>query len=414
MSVSRETTLSALELWQRGEGYVSESVTAESERRNLAGRDRGHALHLALGIARNLDLLDFWIDHLRNGELQPRVRDILRLGLFECLLGDAAPHAAVNEAVSLCRKGPKGLVNAILRRSLREKEALLADAEAAGPAIRYSHPPFLLERWRDQFGEETALELVRWNQDTPPLYARANPLRVKAEAHLNEVGRPVPGAEGFYEVPHLPWQEINDGEAYMQDPSTRLAVELLSAQPGERILDACAAPGGKAAFLAGQMKNEGLLVAAESDPDRLERLLGNLSRLGVTCAQTQLVDWNHHPLPAEMEEHAPFDAILLDVPCSNTGVMQRRVEVRHRLHPEDFETLRPLQARLLDAVAPLLKPGGRLLYSTCSLDREENEEQVAAFLGRHKGWTLEKEGASLPWRDGFDGAYAAKLVRGAS
>jgi len=202
------------------------------------------------------------------------------------------------------------------------------------------------------------------------------------------------------------------GDCYIQDPSTALACELLQPAPDETVLDACAAPGGKSAYLAGLMKNSGTLVAADRDPDRLERLRGNFVRLGVSNALIVACDW----LDPESIRKAAFQAqsfhkILVDAPCSNTGVMRRRVDVRWRLRPEDFARMQARQVAILENVAPLLKPGGSLVYSTCSLEPEENEAVVAIFLSANPEFSLTTSERSLPFRDDLDGAFAARIER---
>ncbi len=190
----------------------------------------------------------------------------------------------------------------------------------------------------------------------------------------------------------------------MQDPSTALACELLAPQPGDRVLDACAAPGGKTAYLAELMQDQGAILAVDRDEQRVQRLEENLTRLGISSAKTQVHDWSGTP----PTEH--FDRILVDAPCSNTGVMRRRVDVRWRLQPADFTRMPREQLAIVRAVLPLLKPGGTLVYSTCSLEPEENGQLVRQLLEEFPALQLEEERAILPWRDGLDGAFAARLV----
>ncbi|MBA3650359.1 MAG: methyltransferase domain-containing protein, partial [Chthoniobacterales bacterium] len=178
------------------------------------------------------------------------------------------------------------------------------------------------------------------------------------------------------------------------------------------VLDACAAPGGKAACLAEMMQNQGTLIAADQDETRLRRLRDNFERLGVVQARTVRCDWTD-PESVQAANFAPesFDKILLDVPCTNTGVMRRRVDVRWRLRPEDFARMPRQQGAILEAVAPLLRPGGALVYSTCSLEPEENEQLIAAFLRARPEFRLTKSAQTLPFRDTVDGAFAAECRR---
>jgi len=200
-------------------------------------------------------------------------------------------------------------------------------------------------------------------------------------------------------APNPDW--LREGLIYIQDPSTSLACRLLDPKPGEEILDACAAPGGKTALLAALMNNEGRITATDNSPPRLEQLRENLQRLAVANTDVRLADWS---VPGTAENFPKFDAILLDVPCSNSGVMRRRVDVRWRIQERDLARQATSQSALLDTAAKLLKPGGRLVYSTCSIDRAENEAVVESSTLK-----IERSVSSLPWRDGFDGAFAALL-----
>ena len=191
-----------------------------------------------------------------------------------------------------------------------------------------------------------------------------------------------------------------EGAFYIQDPSTLLAVDMLNPRPGEAILDLCAAPGGKVTAIAARMKNDGRVVATDIREDRLNQLRENCDRLGTDCVEVM-------PLGADVREL--FDRVLADVPCSNTGVMRRRVDLRWRLQPRDIQATTKLQCEILRRAVRNVKPDGLLIYSTCSLEPEENEQMVKAFLERNRAFRLEAERVLLPWRDGVDGAYAAAL-----
>jgi 16S rRNA (cytosine967-C5)-methyltransferase len=198
---------------------------------------------------------------------------------------------------------------------------------------------------------------------------------------------------------------FQQGLFYVQDPGTLLAVRELDPQPEERVLDFCAAPGGKLTYIAQLMGNTGRLVAHETTPERLRLVEQNCARLGVACVQTVL------PSALDPQPSTLFDRILIDAPCSNTGVMRRRVDLRWRLCPEEIRRLRTAQAELLRRAAPLLKPGGTLVYSTCSLEPEENGELVDEFLREHPGFKLERARELLPFVEGVDGGYVARLKR---
>jgi len=199
---------------------------------------------------------------------------------------------------------------------------------------------------------------------------------------------------------------FQQGLFYVPDPSTLLAVRELDPQPGESVLDLCAAPGGKLAALAQLMRNEGRLLAHDTTPERLKLIEQNCARLGVTCVQTVL------PSALDAQPSTTFDRILIDAPCSNTGVMRRRVDLRWRIRPKEIGRLRAAQLELLRQAASLLKRGGLLVYSTCSLEPEENSDVVNEFLGGHADFGLERSHELLPFVQSVDGTYVARMVRG--
>jgi 16S rRNA (cytosine967-C5)-methyltransferase len=410
---SRSLALAAFQRWRMGTEFADQIVAEIFARSALGSSDRGFALELFYGLLRNLTLLDFWIAQLRPDPVDPAARDILRLGLYQIMLLATAAHAAVFETVALARPPARSLINAVLRRALREKSALVTLAEEQPLYVQFSEPEFLVTKWTQQFGSEAALALCRWNNRPAPVYARINQLKTTVAEFLRRYpgNSLLAGSANFASGPDLA-AALENGDCYIQDPSTALACEALRPAAGETVLDACAAPGGKSAYLAEMMANQGTLVACDRDAARLERLRDNLVRLVVTNARIVQCDWRHPNSirAADFAEHS-FDRILVDAPCTNTGVMRRRVDVRWRLRPADFVEMPLQQMAILGAVVPLLKPGGSLVYSTCSLAAEENEAVVAAFVRRHPVFRLTKSERWLPFRDAFDGAFAAQLER---
>jgi len=404
---ARRCAFDALTAWEDTSRYAADLLDEFARRQRLSPPDRGLAQELLYGTIRNLYLLDELTEHFRRGSIKPQTRNLLRLGLYQLFLSGIAEHAAVNETVALARPHERSLVNAILRGAQRQKPELLAEIETWPLEDRFSHPEFLIRRWTAQYGAEAAGELCRWNNEVPAVYARLNPLardrealeRVRSGIEPSLLGEDHPGFFRVAGAPDPDW--IREGLVYVQDPSTTLACRLLDPRPGETVLDACAAPGGKTALLSALMQNEGSILACDSSEPRLAQLRENLDRLGVTNAEVRGIDWTD---PSAAAGLPAFDAILLDAPCSNTGTMRRRIDVRWRLQERDFARQAEVQKRLLAAVRKLLKPGGRLVYSTCSLEREENEEVVSA-----SGLVPEKSAACLPWRDGYDGAFASLL-----
>ena len=312
------------------------------------------------------------------------------------------------------------LVNAVVRKlaaGLASEPVPTAQAGAQQLAEYFSHPDWMVRRWLAQYGAEATRALLEWNQKPAPVYARWR---------SRERG---PGAEeltwltpttwnGFYEVKQGHWAQVEAaltaGLIYLQDPATRLAVELLAPKSGETVLDMCAAPGGKSVAIADAM-GAGRVVAVDLPTMRVERLKENLSRIaGVETALVQgdlSVDgakiFDAQGLPKD------YAAVLIDVPCTNTGVMRHRADVKWRLQPGDFPKHARQQLGLLAAAAELVAAGGRIVYSTCSLDEDENVEVVQAFLesAAGRGFSLEKSVVSRPWESGHDGAAAFLLKK---
>jgi 16S rRNA (cytosine967-C5)-methyltransferase len=406
----RSLSLEALTAWDRKSNFAETAIDQAARPHNLEERDRAFLNALVLGVLRNLTLLDHHIAQLRKGKLSHKTRWILRIGLYQLLEMRVPDHAAVGETVSLAgSRGERSLVNAILRRAAREKKSLQDSVAALPLSVRYSIPEFLLDRWTKKFGETDTAELCRWISRPAPLWLRINGLRPEALDAACEAPEAtvLPGDVRFLQAPSIPGEWIERGFAYIQDPSTAIACDLLAAQPGETVLDACAAPGGKACLLAEQMENKGRLVATDLDAERLPRITENFERLGITNAEVIRIDWRDFPKEFGAENRGRFDAILVDAPCSNTGVMRRRVDVRWRLAEGDFTRMPKTQLSILENVLPTLRPGGRLVYSTCSLEPEENEAVVESLLAAHPELTLEDTRERLPFRDGVDGAFTA-------
>ena len=412
---SRQLAWEVLRQW-KPEGLFAEDLIDRAARQHrLSGPNRGLLNALVLATLRHRCLLDLWIDHLREGgPLQRELRDLLRLGLVQIMLMELPEHAAVNETVELAGRA-KALVNAILRRAVRSRAELMALREAAPPEVRDSLPLFLLQRWRNNLGAKAAEALGVWVNQPAPVIVRANKIKYRAEARVaSQPGAvPVAGFPGFYTVKETPLGLLEEGVCYAQDPSTSLAPLLLAPEKHQTVLDACAAPGGKTAHLAQLMHNHGQILAVDSVEKRVQRLRGNLKNLGIHIAEPLQHDWLAGPLPDFYLQRFPqgFDRILLDAPCSNTGVMRRRVDVRWRLRPDAFQHMQDQQLRLLAALAPLMKKGGKLVYSTCSIEPEENEGVAQRFATAHPNLKLLKMERTLPHRDGVDGGFAALFER---
>lgn len=385
--------------------------------------DRRLAQELVLGVLRWRSTLDWLVVQRTDGRTQkPTVQDLLRLGLYQLFWLDRVPdHAAVHETVALARElgfgAQSGFINAVLRGCIRDRQEIRRRLEGlrdTDPATAWSFPRWLADRWKERYGAAGLARLCH-ECNTPPLtFARVNTLRTSpheltgawlregvdfTERRFDWTG------EGlvFALESHPPLRSLASflqGGFYVQDPSTLLAVHVLSPQPGERILDLCAAPGGKTTWAAQLMQNTGRIVAHDPVEARLALLRENCTRLGVT----NVTDVSALPPPEER-----FAGILVDAPCSNTGVLRRRVELRWRLEPTELTRLAAVQQGLLAETVARVQPGGRIVYSTCSLEPEENSQVVQRFLEAHPAFTLEVEQALDPLSDGVDGAYVARL-----
>ncbi len=390
--------------------------------------DRRLAQEMVYGCVRWQGTLDWLIARKTDTRpQQPPIQVFLRLGLYQLFFLDRVPpHAACFETVELAKRQgftlQASFINAILRRysdELLPVKQQLAELQAAQPHIGYSHPEWLVQKWTERWGAEDTRKLLEWNNTPPLTHVRVNTLKTTPAALLDR-WRLHENVE--YDFIRCPWGEdhvfalkthpslammdsFRAGGFYVQDPSTLLAVQALDAWAGESILDLCAAPGGKTAYIAQKMENDGELLACDSSADRLKLVTENCARLGVTCVKTLAL--GDHPEATLFQ--MKFDKVLVDAPCSNTGVLRRRLDLRWRIKPEEITRLRETQAKLIRLAAAHLKPGGTLVYSTCSLEAEENSEVVKEFLAAHPRFKLESERDLLPFRDGVDGAYVAKL-----
>ena len=422
----------------RGAVFVEDLLETRLAGHPLKPADRALCQELVCGVVRWQATLDWLIARQTAGRTQkPWLQVLLQLGLYQMFWLDRIPnHAAVNETVELARRfgfGPQaGFVNALLRGYARRRDAterMLVELKAGDPSLGHSHPAWLYQRWLARWGAADSARLMEWNNRPPPAFARVNTLKTTVAdltrqwqtegVRHSEFQRDWLGDVAVFRLESYPplggLASLKSGLFYIQDPGTLLAVRELDPQPGEAVLDACAAPGGKTTLIAQYMRNQGRLVARDNAPDRLELLRENCDRLGATCVSAEIAPGTESGRE-ELKRptgRAPqlFDRILIDAPCSNTGVMRRRVDLRWRLRPAEISRLLESQMNLLRECAPLLKPGGTLVYSTCSLEPDENESVVAEFLASHSGYAQVRSRELLPFTDEVDGAFVARLVR---
>ena len=454
-SAARMAALEALRHVDSGGGFLREELHATFTRYALTPRDRALATQLAAGVLRHRRTLRLVLSHLRKGAgsrvgaIQPHLLSILELGAFQLLFLDRVPaYAAVNEAVEAAVRtghGPGGkrvggFVNGMLRglgrlvvghdpegRPARDalphpeggvvrlKEPVLPDerdSRAAYLGAAYSFPDWLVAGWLTVYGDATE-ELCRWSNRRPRTFARLNP-KCAGVRSLNGEGilTPadlVPGPRpGSYDVSGLPLERLEAllaaGTLTVQDPSAMAPVEALAPAAGENVLDLCASPGTKTTQIVEAMGDRGRVVACDRTEEKLGPIRETVARRGLTSVTVCL--------SSDAEKAAPaggFDAALVDAPCSNTGVLARRPEARWRLRSEDMQELPRIQTVVLAQAAALVRPGGRLVYSTCSLQPEENDGVIQAFATGRGDWRLVRRELILPSPD-HDGAFWAMLV----
>ena len=445
---AREAALRVLEHHRVTGMWVGDLLDQVFRESALPATERGLATELACGVVRRQGTLDAILKTLvarPADQVEVSLWTILRLGVYQIIMLDGIPaHAAVHETVELCKRAGRlrwsGFVNGVLRGATRlatdqfqttpspaavpvgpERHRLLTksvffDPTADLPAYlagAFSMPLWLTERWVKRFSPEQLFQICTWFNSAPPLVIRANSLRsdrdavqqafatARIETHLLD-GTDSIVVESAPRVDTLPGYA--EGLFVVQDFSASRAAIRLAPQPGQRVWDVCAAPGGKTCHLAAMMQNQGSILATDIRSDRLEIVHENASRLGATNILTQLVDEAGFRLPP-----GPFDAILVDVPCSNTGVLAKRPEARWRITPDGVRELTRVQANLLGWSLERLAPGGRLVYSTCSIEPAENEQLVRQVLTSFPQARLIEEEMFVPGQPA-DGAYQALII----
>jgi 16S rRNA (cytosine967-C5)-methyltransferase len=428
-------------------GFAAELVDEQLGRAAFANpADRRFVTQLVFGVLRRKGTLDALLRPFIRTPLhavQPRVWDVLHLGAFQlAFLTHVPKHAAVNETVDLAAyvgsPQAKGFVNGVMRRVAELVTDEFADRPAADAvpfeskryrkltlsvlpdprtepdlylAAGHSWPRWLANRWLDRFGPEECDRLGFWFNAPPPLWIRTNKLHVDRETYRLRLAAGLIDAEPgehpqslrlveHHAVRDLPGYDV--GDFAVQDHSSMLPASAVAPQPGMRVLDLCAAPGGKTTHLAELMDNRGFVTACDTDPKRLETVTTLCQRMKIRGVETVLLGENQEPPPG------PFDAALVDVPCSNTGVLGRRPEVRWRLRPVEFEHLIRLQTKLLLWAVERVKPKGAIVFSTCSIEPDENAGVVNAVRRAVSGLVLEAEQTSIPGRPS-DGGYWARL-----
>ncbi|MDP6524922.1 MAG: 16S rRNA (cytosine(967)-C(5))-methyltransferase RsmB [Kiritimatiellia bacterium] len=387
--------------------------------------DRPFVMEVVYGVTKWRRLLEWVVDQFVQRTPDENVMSFLLVGIYQLLIMDTvADHAAIYETVEAAkgRGCPAGFVNGVLRSVLRKREAIKRDASELSPAIATSHPDILIRRWTPTHGIIATRELCDWNNERARVTISPNPLKTTHEKLLLELRN-----AGIEALPHPYCPEASiiiprgirvtkipgyeEGHFTVQDASTHMAIGLLNALPGEHILDACAAPGGKTTLIAWQMRDEGRVVAMDLHKDRLPRLAENVERMGLNSVEILCGDASREEDLRSAAGNELFDRILLDMPCSNTGVLQRRPDARWRFSEGRLKGLARTQAKILDAVARVLAPGGTIVYSTCSLEPEENGQLVKSWLKKNRSFRLLEKKQLFPPESRTDGAFAAALKK---
>jgi 16S rRNA (cytosine967-C5)-methyltransferase len=406
--------------------------------------DRKLLTQLVYGTLRMRGYLDWIISRLYTGaagSLETRLENILRTALFQILCMDRIPpYAAVNEAVEIAKKeapGREPLVNAILRNALRKKSAFDYPSLKRDPALHisvvYSHPLWLVKKWIESFGVEESIKICTANNEIPPLTIRVNTLKTTREELRKELAK-----EDFHAEPatfspdglilsafsgpirRLPCFEA--GKIHLQDEASQLVSYLVNPKPGEKILDLCSGMGVKTTHLAERMANKGAILAMDNNRKKTISLMENARRMGSSIIEA--ITGDATVLPAE-KYRGRFDRVLVDAPCSGLGTLRRNPEIKWHLTMTRLKTFPALQLKLLESAVAYLKPGGNLIYSTCTMTAEENDRVIKAFLVNHTDFHLKHPPPAIPQnmidhrgffrtyphRHGSDGFFGAILAR---
>ena len=413
---SRALALDILAAAARQGRSVEELLAAALKRHpDLPRRDRALLLELVQGVKRwevRLDYLLSRLSHIPLKKLHPLVRQLLRLGAFQILMLDRVPpRAALHEAGNLAKarglpRSHVGFINAVLRRLAAGEVPPLPDPESdpgLALSVIHSHPAWLVRRWLARYGPQATAARLAANNQIPPLTARVNTLKTDLPSLMARLARegvearpgrfsPVGLIFETFKTAPMDLPSYREGLWIFQDEGAQLVSGLLPLGPGLRLGEIGAGRGGKTTHLAEAMGNSGLLVAVDDHPGRLKELQLHTRRWGVTVAHLLRAD-AASPLPLHS---GTMDAVVLDVPCSSLGIIRRHPEIKSRLWEGDLDTFPPRQAAMLEQAARLLKPGGRLLYITCTTEPAENEGQIDAFLSRHPEFHLATDPGRLP------------------
>ena len=434
---ARECALSVLVSCRRNGAWADAALKAQLAKTPLSAQDAALCSRIVYGVMQNELLLNWFLSAYctqKLDHLQPPLADILRIGAYQILFLDKVPdHAAVSESVELCRTNGRsaasGLVNAVLRKVAQNKSNLppLPEGNIARLSIAYSHPQWLVKKLVSLLGVEEAERFLRIDNEAAPMTVQVNPLKTDADALARELA-----GDGVKAVPHgwvpdcfelsgtgdlTTLTAFYQGRFTVQDAAAKLVTYAAGFEKGQDVLDVCAAPGGKSFAAAFAMENEGHILSCDLHENKLRRIREGAQRLGITCIETAAADGRTF-----REEWAGrFDTVLCDVPCSGLGIIRKKPDIRYK-DVHEFKALPDIQRAILENSARYVRPGGVLVYSTCTVLPEENENVTDAFLSSHPEFIYEEfslpNGEAAPgyltlWpqRNGTDGFYLSRMRR---
>ncbi|MEX2460931.1 MAG: 16S rRNA (cytosine(967)-C(5))-methyltransferase RsmB [Paenibacillaceae bacterium] len=404
---AREVALEILTRVEQDKSYSNLLLNQMLQKHSLERVDAGLVTEIVYGTIQHLNTIDYYLNRfVAKGvqKLEPWVRALLRLSLYQVVyLERIPPHAIVNEAVNLAKKkghqGISGMINGVMRNVIRQKEQLAIPSDlpfVERIALQYSHPKWMVARWMKQFGEETTVRICEANNTSPKTSARVNTMKhtqaemlailqqESVEAKPSELAPNGIIVEQGGNLAYTRW--FIDGSITIQDESSMLVAEAVDPQPGMRVLDCCAAPGGKTTHLAEKMQDTGSVIASDIHEHKIALIRDQANRLKLRSIETVFCD------ALDLSKHYPaesFDCILLDAPCSGLGVIRRKPDLKWSKQELEISAITLVQNQLLNAVHVLLKPGGVLVYSTCTMEYTENQGMIAQFLQQHPQFTLE-------------------------
>lgn len=392
----RDASLSILMEINQNQAYSNLLLNRTIKKYAIDPKDRGLLTELTYGTLQHRLTLDYYLEPFVKGKLDPWVRELLRLSIYQIVyLTKIPPHAVVHEAVEIAkRRGHKGIsstvngiLRSVLRKGVRPIEDIADDIERM--SIETSHPIWLIERWVRQFGKEEALAMAHENNHPARMTARVNSLKTTVDQAISKLanegidaskGEVIPGSIQVSGGSLANTKAFEEGLLTIQDESSMLPVMALDVKPGMKVLDMCAAPGGKTTFIAEKMNDEGEIYAHDLHEHKLALIESNAERLGIQSIRTKSGD------SRELESvygSASFDRILVDAPCSGLGVIRRKPEIKYNKTAHDVKSLTEIQEQLLDTAYRLIKDDGIIVYSTCTIEHDENEGMVRRFLEKH-------------------------------